>query len=380
LFARARRRNILDVTIVNALPEGCEPMCRGCRHRALEQGASLEQKHAYLSRVLVRWLDRLAPLQPLPEDARLGYRDRVTLNARWSEREGWHFGLMRRDELIAIHACPVHSARVRGLIRLLRETLPPAAGFALGFLHVSGAQATLIVKQRHVDAQQLAATVAALPASGIEGLWVHCHPCAGRRLFARSGWTLVWGEAQSCDASGLWHGPTAFQQVLPALFERALARAEAHLAPRRGDGVLDLYCGHGSSLRRWVARGAATLGVDASAEAVRFAALNAPSASVLIGHCIQRLPQVQAWWTERAGTRTCCYLNPPRSGLEDGLRAAFGQWLRPEQLAYLSCSAGTLARDLQALESHGLRVEALLPWEFFPRTHHVEVLALLSRR
>ena len=41
--------------------------------------------------------------------------------------------------------------------------------------------------------------------------------------------------------------------------------------------------------------------------------------------------------------------------------------------------AGTLARDLKLLESHGLRVEGLSPWEFFPRTHHVEVLALLSR-
>lgn len=372
------RRIIMAVTIVNTLPEGCEPMCRGCRHRALEQGASLEQKQAYLSRVLAPWTDRLAPLQPLPEDARLGYRDKVTLNVRWSEHEGWRFGLMRRDELIEIHDCPVHSARVRRLVRLLCDTLPPPTGFALAYLHVSGAQATLIVKQRAVDTRVLERTLVALPGSGIEGLWVHCHPCAGRRLFARGGWTLAWGQAQSCDAGGLWHGPTAFQQVLPALFNRALAQAEAHLAPRTGDGILDLYCGHGSSLRRWTARGAAALGVDSSAEAVRFAALNAPAASVLIGHCVERLPQVKAWWAGREQRRHC-YLNPPRSGLEDGLCAAFGTWLRPERVAYLSCSAGTLARDLKRLESHGLRVEGLSPWEFFPRTHHVEVLALLSR-
>ncbi len=196
------RRTIIAVTIVNTLPEGCEPMCRGCRHRALEQGASLEQKHAYLSRVLAPWTDRLAPLQPLPEDARLGYRDKVTLNVRWSEHAGWRFGLMRRDELIEIHDCPVHSARVRRLVRLLCDTLPPPTGFALAYLHVSGAQATLIVKQRAVDTRVLERTLAALPGSGIEGLWVHCHPCAGRRLFARGGWSLAWGQAQSCDAGG----------------------------------------------------------------------------------------------------------------------------------------------------------------------------------
>lgn len=376
---RTRRCTIAGVTIVNALPEGCEPMCRGCRHRALEQDASLEQKHAYLSGVLAPWAGRLGPLQPLPEDARLGYRDKVTLNVRWSDDEGWRFGLMRRDELIEIHDCPVHSARVRRLVRLLCDTLPPPDGFALAYLHVSGAQATLIVKQRALDPRVLAATIEALPASGIEGFWVHCHPCAGRRLFARSGWTLAWGQARSRDAAGLWYGPTAFRQVLQALYDRALEQAEAHLAPRSGDGVLDLYCGHGSSLRRWTASGAATLGVDASAEAVRFAALNAPAASVLTGHCSERLPQVRDWWVGREGARNC-YLNPPRSGLEDELRAAFGTWLQPERVAYLSCSAGTLARDLEVLENHGLRVDGLSPWEFFPRTHHVEVLALLSRR
>ena len=32
---------------------------------------------------------------------------------------------MRRDELIAIHDCPVHTARVRGLVALLAARLPP---------------------------------------------------------------------------------------------------------------------------------------------------------------------------------------------------------------------------------------------------------------
>ena len=47
-----------------------------------------------------------------------------------------------------------------------------------------------------------------LEATGIEGLWLHLHPSAGRRLFARSGWRLAWGRGESRDELGLVHGPT----------------------------------------------------------------------------------------------------------------------------------------------------------------------------
>ena len=49
---------------------------------------------------------------------------------------------------------------------------------------------------------------------------------------------------------------------------------------------------------------------------------------------------------------------------------------RPVRMAYLSCSAGTLARDLDLLGTAGYRIDAILPFDFFPQTHHVETLAL----
>ena len=54
--------------------------------------------------------------------------------------------------------------------------------------------------------------------------------------------------------------------------------------------------------------------------------------------------------------------------------------LRPARIAYLSCSAGTLARDLAMLESAGYAVVRIHPYDFFPLTHHVEALALLDLR
>ncbi|HEX9773419.1 MAG TPA: hypothetical protein VGA44_08135, partial [Steroidobacteraceae bacterium] len=110
---------------------------------------------------------------------------------------------------------------------------------------------------------------------------------------------------------------------------------------------------------------------------VSYAARNAPHASMLRGTCAQRLPQIREWWS-RARDRRLAYLNPPRSGLETEVAGALAEEFRPARIAYLSCSAGTLARDLELLESGGYRIERILPYDYFPQTHHVETLALLA--
>jgi tRNA/tmRNA/rRNA uracil-C5-methylase (TrmA/RlmC/RlmD family) len=87
---------------------------------------------------------------------------------------------------------------------------------------------------------------------------------------------------------------------------------------------------------------------------------------------------VRAWWNGQGGERVA-YVNPPRSGLELEVVSALADELQPARLAYLSCSAGTLGRDLAALCDAGYAVSAILPFDFFPLTHHVEALALLER-
>jgi 23S rRNA (uracil1939-C5)-methyltransferase len=368
------------VSVHETLPPGCEPACHGCRHRHLAHAASLAQKAGYLTRVLAPWSNRLQPVRAVAEADRLGYRDRVTLNAAWDSVAGWRIGLMRRDELIAIPTCPVHSGRVNACMSLLRTTLPPAAQLPLAYVHVAGAQATLIVKAHRFTDADLDGLRVGLPATGLEGCWVHCHPSAGRKLFARSGWHHVWGRPVSFDDAGLEYGPTAFRQLLPSLHAAAMDAAATHLGARPGVAVLDLYCGIGATLRRWTGDGAAALGVELAGGAVSAAQRNAPAARVLRGTCVQRLPQINEWWAERGNAvARGMYVNPPRSGLETEITAAVIESWRPRRIAYLSCSAGTLARDLALLVDAGYRVDALLPFDFFPLTHHVECLALLTR-
>ena len=363
-----------------ALPAGCRRACPGCAHRALSAAHSEARKQDFLAARLAPWADRLAPLLAPPAVARLGYRDRATLSAEW--RDGaWRLGLMRRDEVIAIPDCPVHTPRLRAAVRLLAKHLPPPDGFPLAFAAFSGGQGTLVLKTAQPPALDWLddALQARLAAIGLDGLWLHLHPSAGKKIFHKRGWLLAWGRGESRDAQGLWHGPSGFAQLIPSLYEASRQAAGDWLQVRSGDALLDLYCGNGGTLRRWLAAGAQSIGVELGGEAIDFARRNAPGAELLRGCCATRLPQLDAWLGARGDARRLVYANPPRGGLEPQVCDWLVERCRAERLALLSCSAGTLARDLMALEAGGYRVERLLPYDFFPRTLHVEVLALLRR-
>ncbi len=167
----------------------------------------------------------------------------------------------------------------------------------------------------------------------------------------------------------------------PTLYKQALDEAESFLAPDEGTHVVDLYCGTGASLIRWLRRGARCIGIELSGESVECARLNAPGALVLRGRCEQRIPQVAQWLETGSATpdRTAVCVNPPRTGLEKDVLNWIGRECRPAKLSYLSCSAATLARDLERLTAAGYEVAGITPFDFFPQTRHVEVLARLQR-
>jgi 23S rRNA (uracil1939-C5)-methyltransferase len=70
-------------------------------------------------------------------------------------------------------------------------------------------------------------------------------------------------------------------------------------------------------------------------------------------------------------------LDPPRTGLDDGVAAALGR-LAPRRIAYVSCDPLALARDLSALAGHGFRVCSVTPFDMFPQTAHIEAVAVLE--
>lgn len=71
-------------------------------------------------------------------------------------------------------------------------------------------------------------------------------------------------------------------------------------------------------------------------------------------------------------------VDPPRAGLSAELRAQLAQAVT-QRLIYVSCDVATWARDVADLERRGLRMTRFVPYDFYPQTHHIEVLSLFER-
>lgn len=361
------------------LKEGCVETCPGCSHRGLSLQASLAQKERWLKKMLQPWEDAFTPIQTLPENERWNYRGKVCLNTRYHNAQ-WEFGMLKRDDFINIPSCPVHTETVLSTISLLQGVLPPFEIFPMAFYYHAHSQVTLVLKTKvFPEMSWLKDEIKQkLKSIGIEGLAIHLHPSAGRRLFDKSGWHQVYGRNFSFDPQGLIYGNTSFHQLIAGLYHKSLDLSEEFFQPDKP--VVDLYCGRGVSLVRWNKYNVPCIGVETGGEAVTCARINAPEATVLQGTCERRLPQLEAWKQSFPNNEFLLYTNPPRTGMEPLVTEWINKSLRPSKIAYLSCSAGTLRRDLNLLGANGYKVHSITPFDFFPQTYHVECLVLLKLR
>ncbi len=66
-------------------------------------------------------------------------------------------------------------------------------------------------------------------------------------------------------------------------------------------------------------------------------------------------------------------LDPPRTGARELIPMILK--LRPSALIYVSCDLATVRRDMESLWAGGYRVDRVKAFDFFPNTHHVELVA-----
>ena len=71
-------------------------------------------------------------------------------------------------------------------------------------------------------------------------------------------------------------------------------------------------------------------------------------------------------------------VDPPRDGMH---KKALDLIIRygVNRLIYVACKPKSLARDLEALQNAGYRVQKLCAVDLFPRTNNCEVVALLKK-
>lgn len=71
------------------------------------------------------------------------------------------------------------------------------------------------------------------------------------------------------------------------------------------------------------------------------------------------------------------FLDPPRAGMGKKAARRLAE-LQPRRILYQSCNPATFARDCKIFAENGYELNRVNAFDFFPRTHHVEMLGELE--
>ncbi len=70
-------------------------------------------------------------------------------------------------------------------------------------------------------------------------------------------------------------------------------------------------------------------------------------------------------------------IDPPRKGLAEAARKSLCESKNLKQLLYLSCNPESLIHDLKDFLRAEWIIEQVIPFDFFPKTKHLETLVFL---
>jgi 23S rRNA (uracil1939-C5)-methyltransferase len=141
--------------------------------------------------------------------------------------------------------------------------------------------------------------------------------------------------------------------------------------------VWDLYCGIGTITLALAVKAKKVWGIEENPYAVEDARENAQHNGMDNVEFIAG--KVEDTFQQISDRPDIVVLDPPRAGAHRRVLERLVE-LEPEQIIYVSCDPGTLARDLGILQSGGYRVAEVQPVDMFPWTVHVETTILLQRQ
>ncbi|EGW34696.1 uncharacterized protein SPAPADRAFT_131185 [Spathaspora passalidarum NRRL Y-27907] len=152
--------------------------------------------------------------------------------------------------------------------------------------------------------------------------------------------------------------------------------------PDQRNYLVDAYCGSGLFSITCSKNVSKVIGVEVSADSVKFAERNAQAnnienAKFIVGKAEEIFANI-----DTPADRTSVILDPPRKGCDDVFLNQLSSY-HPAKIVYISCNVHSQARDVEWFinnTEHGkdYYVESIRGFDFFPQTHHVESVAVLA--
>ena len=162
------------------------------------------------------------------------------------------------------------------------------------------------------------------------------------------------------------YSPNGFFQINLPVYEMVLKEISQHIQTEK---VLDLYAGVGS-IGLSVARDKNLTMVEINGSAFQEMQNNAKGTKA---KCIlAKSEDVEDY----IAPDCTVIIDPPRAGCDAKLIDKLNE-IMPKSIIYLSCNPITQARDVALLK--GYKITKVQPYNFFPRTPHIENLAILTK-
>lgn len=326
--------------------------CGGCIYQHLSYEEELRIKATDLKELLSKLNiveDVFSPVVASPDPYH--YRSRLDLSFRRT-RQGFVLGFMGEatTRLVPIDSCAIARPEISSFLSQLRE-------LASQKIPEKYRSANLVVKTGEDDSVQW---------GGI-----------GRRSLrlpeSQYFWTTIEGKRIYYSLDTFFQANLA---ILPLLMKdlRALLELDSETY------LLDLYSGVGLFWAVFASEAKGVWGVEENRAALPIAELNrrynklthVTLKDARTEDCLEEI------MTELGSHRVAAIVDPPRKGLTPEALGKLTSAKNLGPLIYISCNKKALARDLEEFLKCGWRVERVIPYDFFPRTKHLETIVKLA--
>jgi len=305
------------------------------------------------------------------DDRQWHYRNKMEYSF-WGDDDGLHLALYRRGthgkQIVAGSklALPAVDAAAKAMLSELQKLEVRASDLKTIIVRCSQngeAAASLFVKPERFPEISLP--------QGLKGLRVyHSNPKSPASVQTKLLYEL--GDVLLQDTllgKNFVYDVDAFFQVNIPIFEKALSTIKMY---GTGDVITDMYAGTGS------------IGLSVAGKSVDLIELD-PASAKMAGenaHASGLTATVIEASTEKVleyitGDKPVIF-DPPRAGLHTKVVDRVLE-TAPPKITYLSCNPATQARDLAGLQEKYI-IEYFEIFNFFPRTPHIETLAVLRRK
>ena len=372
--------------------------CGGCCLRHITYDAELSLKQNWVEQHLRRIGGVKAPVLPiLSSPQQVGYRNKAQYPVRRGVR-GVELGMFgkRSHRVVPCLDCKLQPPHFSGILQIIHDFCEEHqvsiyneenhVGL-LRHVYLRYAQATeetmvcLVVNGPALPrSEELAARLAGA-GLGVASVIINENTARTNVILGRSCKT-IWGkDAITDELCGLRFSlsPLSFYQVNREGAQR-LYGVVAELAGLTGrELLLDLYCGTGTIGLSMAASVQELIGVEVVPSAVEDARKNAEENGIQNARFFCADAAEAALRLRAEGLRPdVVVLDPPRKGCGEAVLQTVAE-MGPHRLVMVSCNSATLARDLAFLHTLGYGTVKVQPVDMFPRTGHVECVALLER-